>query len=348
MAVLQNGVVWHQANMRTFLHKLMVDVTRQPRQIVTPGVDFEWDSGNSRIWQVFRAYEVIFGRHAGIRFEGSSWLENGKSYHKFGTWENLLVFTEHLVRNFFRLPKFEIVRLPIFALPNGGTMQSPFRFAIAFDASPAGVASATTLSCTVTGSNMYLMGSNYSGAGAGNANQFTAAFNSVAMTSSATQVWFPTTQVLNGVFLAGPSTGTNNLTSANNGAGLIASSYSGCAQTTIDQYVSAASSGGPSAPVTITATVTTSTANCWVAMFTVAAGNNPTASTNATIRSSGASGGQIPSSFDSNGNVATGSFSISAIYMAGGGVNNLGCVAYKFAQVTAVVVKSGFFFMVPH
>lgn len=324
----------------------MVDITRHPRHIVIPGVDFEWDSGNSRIWQVFRAYEYLFGRRAGIHFEGGGYTTpEGESAWKFGTWENVFVFTENVVRQFFKglVPKFKLVRVPAYAFIDGRTQQSAFRFAIAFDASPAGVVSATTLSCTVTGSNMYLMGSNYFGAGAGNANQFTAAFNAVAMTSSATQVWFPSTQVLNGVFLAGPATGTHNMTSANNGAGLIASSYSGCNQGTIDQYVSNSSSG-ISSTVPITATFSSATANCWVAMFTVAAGNNPTAGTNATIRSSGAGGGGIPSSFDSNGNVATGSFSITANYVAGGSTNNLGCVAYKFQQVTAATVNSGFFF----
>lgn len=344
MEVLQSGGVWLRANMRTFLHKLMVDITRNPRQIVTPEVDFKWEGGNSRIWQIFRAYEYLFGRRLNKdgstqRFEGTGWSENGKEHHVFGTWENLFVFGEHIVRLFLKgfIPKFEIVRLPQLVTSNGIQFNSPFRFAIAFDAT--NVAAATSVSLTVTGSNMFLFGCGGYSATAG---AMSGAFNSVAMTAGTTQIWIGSSNPINGLYLIAPATGTHTLAITNgNGGCAIGITYSGVAQVTPDQYVTTSGTSGTS-----TATVTSATANCWMVMFVIGANNTPAAGTNATARSLNTATNGLNSIFDSNGNIATGSFAMSATGLqAGPGDGNF---AYKFAQVTVAAVKSGFFFLVPH
>lgn len=321
--------------MRDFLHKLMVDITRHPREVVTPGVDFDWDDTNSRIWQAFRAYECWFGRRAGIRLEGGSYKDEfGRDCWKFGTWENIAVFTEGMIRAFFKglLPKFEIVRVPQFITPDGVMIDSPFRFAIAIDNSQA-TSSSTTLSCTITGSNVYLFASNMDSSSAA---VTTATFNSVAMTSSTGVVWVGASNPQNGMYLAGPTTGTNTMTASNNLSGLVANSYSGVAQTTPDTYGTTTSGG-----TTITLTLNTATANCWMVMFNSGQNGTTTAGTNATVRQAGAPGAGIPGSWDSNGNIATGSFSMT---VNGFSAQSIGAVGYKFAQVAVATVNSGFFF----
>lgn len=314
--------------MRNLLPTLMAILTRHPRQIVVAGKDFNWDGGNSRLWQVFRAYEVIFGRRDGIRFEGSSWLDHGKSYYTFGTWENLFVFGEHLIRQFFKglAPKFEIIRVPQLITPSGVRIDSPFRFAIAFDAT--NIAATTSVSLTVTGSNPFMFAC---GGYSASAAAITGAFNSVAMTSSATQIWIGSSNPINGIYLAGPTTGTNTLAITNgNGGCAIGVTYSGVAQVTPDQYVTSSSAG-----TTVTETATTATANCWMVMIVIGSNNTPTAGTNATGRSLNSAGLGLNSIFDSNGNIATGSF---AMTVNGFSAQACGGVAYKFVQVAATAI----------
>lgn len=289
------------------------------------GRDFEWSE--SLVYNIFRVYEYLFGRRAGIRFESSSWLDNGKEYHQFGTWESLFVYGEHLLRTFFTVPKlgFKVVRLPAYALPIGGSMQSPFRFAIAFDNAQA-TASTTTLSCTVTGSNMYMFASNmFSGSGSAT----TATYNSVAMTSSATVIWIGASNPQNGMYLANPSTGTNTMSFTNSGGGNVANSYSGVNQGSPDNYFTNTSAG-----TTISINFNTATAGCWAVMFTSGQNNTPTAGTNATGRSINNAGASTPSSWDSNGTIATGGFTMT---VNGLSAQSIGAVGYTFKGVASTV-----------
>lgn len=331
--------------MRIFLHKLMVDITRQSREIVTPGVDFEWDSGNSRIWQVFRAYEYLFGRRAEIRFEGSSWVRDGKGYRTFGTWENVFVFAEGVVRTLFKgiVPKFKIVHLPVYAFAGTTAIQSPFRFAIAFDAVSEGTPSFTTAAVTwthvCTGSNLILLGL-ITPVGNPGDNYGSTTYNSVTMTSSGGTQYF-TNIWPRGVFLTAPSTGSHSVTTTVTGSQYTAydgvASYSGAAQVTPDQYINTSATA-----VSITATVTTSTANCWMFMGAGAGNQTSTAGTNATQRHAGSWGAGDPGIYDSNGNITTGSFSMN-IGSTPGMSQNMWAIAYKFQQVTAGTINSGFF-----
>lgn len=312
----------------------MVDVTRHSRQIVTPGIDFEWDGGNSRVWQIFRAYEYWFGRRSGRRFEGGTYIDElGRNCWTFGTWENVSVFVEGVVRDFFRglVPKFEIVRTPQLATTTGQLYNSPFRFAIAFDNAEVVFAS-STLSCVVSGSNGYMFGM----VGASTGTPLTATFNSVSMTVS-TPFNIQSGFWVGGVYLASPATGTHNFVSSG-GNDLMRNSigtYSGVSQSAPDQYVTNGSTG-----TSLTVTITTATANCW--MFLSATGNNGTATagTNSTLRAGGNISSGISAVLDSNGTITTGGFSMT---VNGFSAQPTGGVAYSFQQVAATV-NSGFFF----
>lgn len=311
--------------MRTFLHKLMVDITRNPREYITP----TWSS--SIVVNAFRVYEYWFGRRAGIRVEGST---DAKGIKYSYTWENLCAVYEDVVRKWLKgkVPKFSIVYIPQLQLATmiqGGI--SPFRFAIAFDNSQ--VSSSTPLSCTVTGSNGYM----FAGVNSSSASGATGAFNSVAMTqSSPLSHWL---DFFGGLYLASPTTGTHNLVVTNGNGPVIANTYSGCDQGVPDQYITTALSGAPSS---ITVTFTTSTANCWGFMSTYGS-NTPTAGAGTTGRSLNNAGAGLPSSADSNGNMATGTVVLTLNFAPAGQV---GAVGYKFLQVTAAAVNSGFFFAV--
>ncbi len=315
----------------------MVDITRHPREVVTPDIDFRWDSGNSIVWKCFRAYEYLFGRRSGIRFECSSWYQDGISYRTFGTWENVFVFAETTLRDFFKdlIPRFKIIRIPILVTHSGLQFnQSPFRFAIGFDVAE-NTTSTTTLSHTVTGSNVYLFASTAFGTPPGT--QTTATYNSVSMTSSATVVWIGT-DVTNGLFLAGPSTGTHNISLTSSGGGIVANSYSGVSQSAPDTYGTNTSTSSASIPLTLN----TATANCWMVMLVTGDNGTGSASTNATVRANANGyGASTPASFDSNSNISTGSFTMTTTSSTG---TKFGQVGYKFAQVAGAAVNSGFFF----
>lgn len=302
-----------------FLPRLLATITNHPRQLVVPGVDFNW-SPNCWTHNVFRVYELVFGRRAGIRWEGTSYLnEDGGTVQISGTVENFLAVFEGAFRAYFKSLSlnWSIVYVPRLAgIPMG--LQSPFMFAIAFDNAQA--TSALTLSCTVTGSNLFMFALPDQTATAGSA---TATYNGVSMNVDAS-VMIQAAFFINGFNLPGPSTGTNNLIVTGAAFGIVANTYTGCAQTANDQYVTASSGG-----TTVTCTVTTSTANCWMMMMGTGNNNTPTAGTNMTGRSLNAAGGLTPSSGDSNGNIATGSF---AMAFTGFSAQPCGAVAYKFAQ----------------
>lgn len=328
--------------MRKFLHKLMVDITRHPREIITP----EWSKEN---WthNVFRLYELLFGRRAGARFEsGASVDEYEITTHVFGTWESLIAHAEGMVRLAFkRRLTFKVVPLPQLALANGQTMNSsPFRFAIAYDnaldwTTQSTLNTLTVTNFTVTGSNNLLMAVNWGNGTSGTWTSTT--YNSVSMTGSSVD---STVGHALGSYLPAPSTGTHDAImtfSANFASGFAVVNYTGASQTGIDAYTTNCTA---SLGATIVDTITTATANCWMVMFYQGSNNTPAASTNATGRLVANSGGSLASVFDSNGTISTGGFSMTVT------TNNAGqqgiSLAYSFAQVAGATVNSGFFFAV--
>lgn len=118
---------------------ILATLTRHPRQLVVAGIDFEW-SQTSWTHNIFRTYELIFGRRDGIRYEGSmsKSYENGRwvTSYDFGTYENLIAHTESMIREFFKTWElgFQFAPVPQLAFA-GPQMPSIFQFAIANDTS---------------------------------------------------------------------------------------------------------------------------------------------------------------------------------------------------------------------
>lgn len=247
--------------MRTFLHKLMVDITRQPREIIEP----VW-SPNLWTHNVFRVYEYIFGRRAGIRPSGYATID-GVEYSY--SWEHLIAVYEGVIRTAIKrtLPKFSIVYVPqlqLAGMAQGGV--SPFRFAIAFDATSSldGAGSHFTTftynaTCTGTGLTLTI---NTTANEVGAPTISSMSFNSVACTgvnsvifgNSGTYQWYQ----------AGPSTGTHTLSITLNKSGLISS---GCMSFTGTNTVplGAFNTNNNSSSTTSSVTLTTTSANSWIA-----------------------------------------------------------------------------------
>lgn len=308
---------------------ILATITQHDRQIVEPGVDFDW-STHSVAYNLFRLYEVIFGRKSGVRFEGGAFKLNGEEYHIFGTLENFMVYTEFLFRNALNF-NFGFKLVPVTQLAGiPQAMQSPFMFAIALDAGSISSTTISSVSLTVTGSNNYLFASGGYSNGAG---AISATYNSVAMTSSATQLWIGASNPMNGMYLAGPATGTHTLAITSGSVACMGINYSGCDQGSPDAYTTTSNTGA-----SITITINTATANCWMIMYAVAANGNLAAGTGATTRIAdvGVAGGLL----DSNGTITTGGYSMTA---QGFGVSpGNGAVAYTFKPVVATI-NSGFF-----
>lgn len=320
--------------------------------MVEPGVDFDWHKTNSRIWQLFRMYEYVFGRRKGIKFEGTSYTdEYGRTCKVTGTWENVFAVFEDIVRAYVRgiFPKFSIVKVPVLQLaliqsdplwqqPAWG---SPYRYAIAFDASPSatGASGVITLACTITGSNPYLFGADaYSNTGS----DITGTFNGVSMGATPGYIWVGASNPQNALYLAGPATGTHNLVTSSNAQGLVANSYSGCDQGAILANANNHVTGTADIPVTINE----ATANSWVVAFVTGTNGTIIGGTGLTVRTNnGGVGSGIPASLDSNGNVATGSVTYHAsLSGGGGGGQTFGIIGIKFKEAAAATVVAGGFF----
>lgn len=272
-----------------FLPFVMVLITGAPRY----RPDFEWSY--SWTYNIFRAYEYVFGRRFGIKAEMSSAsvLENGvlsKVTYAFHSWESVFVFTEDRVRAFFKnwkLVPFKIY-IPILATPSGMPMfASPYLFAIAFDAVSLGFKNnpGTTWSVahTITGSNTIL----WAGVWADSSNVVTADYNGTAMTLGVQESSVAIRTRL--LYLAAPTTGANNINftrSINSGTvGNQNASYSGAKQTGIPDAT--ATNTTPTA-TPIATSITTVADNCWIVMQSSTwQVTTQSAGTNTTLRQAG-------------------------------------------------------------
>lgn len=207
--------------MTTFLHKLMVDITRKPRQIVTLGVDFEW-SPKSWTHNVFRTYELVFGRRKGIKEEMTTVLETDKNgatrfYYICHSFESCVALTEQYVREFlahFKITPFKIY-VPVLQTVGGTPVfSSPYLFAIAFDnAGDSGEKANTTpwsFSFTATGSNLSMVSSFVNWNNSGTVSVSSVTYNSVSFTFGINQTAFtPADYIAQQYYLASPATGAN-------------------------------------------------------------------------------------------------------------------------------------------
>jgi hypothetical protein len=245
----------------------------------------EWSS-KSWTHNVFRFWELLFGRKIGIRAESSTAIENGIVTRQFHSWESVFAFGETVIREklFFKLKVVKIY-LPVLVTPEQQMFlpsMTPYLFAIALDTTTDGgndVASSDSFSHTCTGTDRLLWGS-MSKESAGTVSSMT--YNSVGLTSAVSRTYTARSEYATLWYLAAPATGANtfagNYSASLNGR-LVAMSYTGCKQTGIpDATASAESATSP-----LSVNITTVANNSWVA-FSAYSQRLITASTNSTVR----------------------------------------------------------------
>lgn len=200
--------------------------------------EFQWSS--SWVYNLFRVYELIFGRKYGIRKESSAATRENGVYREFFTLEAFLVYLENEIKEFFKKPKLIKVSQLQFAMPaNTAELQIPWiSFAIALDTGNNGASDSgttNTFSFTCTGSNLLLWVMPASDSSSDTISSVT--YNTVGMTQSPNgniDCPFGGWQYL--YYLAAPATGAHNVVSTwsgSVGSDVIAVSYSGCGQTGI-------------------------------------------------------------------------------------------------------------------
>lgn len=272
---------------------------------------FEWSS--SWVYNLFRVYEVIFGRKVGPRAEGSIGISlvDGRVVveRRFFTLENFLVFLEGWLRNFFSLDwlKVEIKEVELATPHFAGIKLFPsISFAVAYDTST-DLGSGTTslsVSVTVTGSNPYIHSSTYSAPGTSTP---TETYNSVSLGQVGV-----TTQIAGGGFndnyysffkLLNPATSAHTFAvSLTSGTLLqaIATSYSGVGSVENTPAVNI----DAAADLTWSLNVTTVAANCLVAATANSTGHSLSAGSNTTLRQQIA--GSVGASWDRGATVNAG------------------------------------------
>lgn len=307
--------------MRNPLPKILEFITGHPRQ----KEKIVW---SSELWisNVFRLWELIFWRRFGIKAEmtsGLSFDDDGKPIveYFFHSWEAVIVNIEVVIRFYFknlRFPKIVKVYVPQLAFAGLGApvrMGSPYRFAIAYDATDAGLfdnsgtATVFTLAHTCTGTNLMLAVGFYKDhTTPATVSSFT--YNSSNLTLAKEEV---STNLFDEYlyYILGPSTGTHNevLTLSNaipgnsKQLGMMGTSYTGVKQSGQPDST-AGNTQASEASLTVTTTVVA--ANCWL----VGHANNDEGVM--TGLSTGTSRGSAGNSWfgDSNGTVGTGSQSL--------------------------------------
>ena len=87
--------------MKNFLKKLAERITGKPRETIRLGRDFEW-SKDSWVHNIFRSFEVLFGRKSGLRPENATimvkdWDGNVFVEKRFYTFESVLAQVETVI-----------------------------------------------------------------------------------------------------------------------------------------------------------------------------------------------------------------------------------------------------------
>lgn len=321
---------------RGFLVRLMATLRGRPRTIP----QIEW-SDKSIVHNVFRLYEVVFGRDlgadgSGIRCESVTGIdEYGNYFRKTFTFEARCAYIETDIRQFVR--KWASARLvfrpvyievPVFAFvgQHGGrwnTVRTGYSLAIAFDAFTADTtaASPNTVSHTCTGSNGWLNTIIFTSTVSQVMSSVT--YNSAALTQGsdrgtqdpsmgyyANEIWYK----------ASPTTGSNTLSYSWTGGGNVfayAASYSGVTNTSLGGKSSIEDASGTTFNTTLTAT-----GGGWVIWGGSGDGSLPTGVTTGSMRASVGSHWCLA---DSNGTVSAGSYAFGYTNSSGtkGSINGL-------------------------
>ena len=333
--------------MKYILPKLLALLTFHDRYIPV----IEW-SDKSWTHNVFRTWELIFGRRVGIRAESTTKverLENGniQIHREFYTLESVIAYTESFLReslkNKFEFnPVYATVILDImglrkqFAYNNGLFDNLGYRFAIAYDSSNTGTASSTsvTYSLTTSGSDRFLAVANAIIGGFTTDVLTGITYNSDALTRVGMGVIQSNVRTYLYQMVA-PDTGSSYSVVATSSASTlfqsIAMSYSGASQT---GQPDSSSSGNATLQTVITATTTVVASNCWLvgSLYSNAAGLS--AGSGTILR--GTVGDGRNGGFDSNGTVGTGAQSL----IANCTLDNIGWVVCSFAPASSTTIKT--------
>lgn len=234
--------------------------------------EIEW-SNKSWTHNVFRLFELVFGRRYGIRAESTVYTYTDKdniSYtiHQMHSWESVFAYFESMIRGM--IPKVIPVKvyLPAFAFGSGldDFKLAPvgYVFAIAYDTSTTDNGSGTTqtYSHTTTGSDRGLLNASTQQSSGTKVSGVT--YNGTSMTLideakyAGGSFWFK------GFYLPNPSSGANNVVvtyGGTGGRGSITTSYTGCLQTSgmLDGYLKKEQTNN----TTISQTHTVTASNCW-------------------------------------------------------------------------------------
>jgi len=285
--------------LRKIIPQLIVEITGKQRYFPEVKWSYLW------VHNIFRIYEIIFGRKYGIKCESKTSLQtverNGRQINivvrEYFSFEALCAGIEVYIRN--RLSKFinfnftfqlpYKIYIPVFQTIGGFKIpSSPYLFAIAYSATTtygySGAATTVTISHTISGSDNCLWAH-----GTGNQSPtatLSATYAGVSMTELArsldsvgtgvpTYLWYQTA----------PTSGTNNLVGTSSSNGIVCScvSYTGVKQS------SPVNANNNTALNTTTASMskslTTVDDNSWVIMtFRTGGGNAITAGANTTVR----------------------------------------------------------------
>lgn len=223
----------HPANWRSRLikasRKVLLDLATSftggnPRYVPIPGDHFEWSS-KSWTHNVFRTFELVFGRKQGVRLESTTGVDkDGISWVIAHTPEAAIAYTETFVRKLFTLPKFKLVKVYVPQLAYAGLdvpTRSPYLFAIAYDATSNGTdngATSITFSATCTGSNLAITIEGCQNAGS-IATASSATYNAVSARQIITDRNTSQNTWMDILALANPATGANNVVWTSTGGG---------------------------------------------------------------------------------------------------------------------------------
>lgn len=296
-------------------------------------VEIKW---STKLWthNLFRIWELLFWRRVGVRPSVVSWIENGVTKQVAYSFEAQIALFEVYLRSLFKQFAFSIVVVPqlqLAGMAQGAFM--PYRFAIALDVSTNENNNAgNSLSHTCTGSNLV-----FTGVVVGDI--ITDALSNLTYAGAS---MFPVTDsilragdrwVYLGV-LAAPATGANNFTETGlTFRDIIATSYTGCAQTGQPDSHATANKSVPSTTVSFTTTVVA--ANCWIIGYSYG-GNGGYSSNTATLRNT-------PISIamgDSNGTVPTGSQTVTLNETSGADTNVMCSLSPTGGAVTTISLLS--------
>jgi hypothetical protein len=261
------------------LPKLMAMLTRHPRYIP----DIKWSGGSLVTHDIFRFYEVVFGRRFGIRAESkleTGFDREGKYFIKrsFYTTEALLAHTETLIRAYLKRGvkrvtdidrKLQYAVVNLFGKElvfNAANNPIGYRFAVAYDnKSTVQIVSGTTqtYSFTTSGSDRLIMG-----LGLCVGDDMTGLTYAGVTVPALADVKNGTDNRLYTYSLAGPASGANNAVWSQTTTGFFVTavqSYSGVDQTT--PTGTAATNTDASADTGFSASITTTASGSWIAAF---------------------------------------------------------------------------------